>query len=74
MVDYMLWPWFERFEFVKTKHNVEPFKEAKFPKLSAWVKAMKELSAVKQTMLSIEKYNAFIDSYVKNENDPNYDV
>ena len=35
---------------------------------------MKELPAVKQTILSMEKYNAFIDSYVKNENDPNYDV
>ncbi|XP_050399462.1 glutathione S-transferase omega-1 isoform X1 [Patella vulgata] len=69
MVDFALWPWFERLELLEEKG----FKltEAEFPNLSAWVKTMYQLPAVKATMFDKESHMRFLTSY--REGNPDYD-
>ena len=72
MVDYMIWPWIERFEFIKVRDNFDLVSPTKHPKLTEYVKAMKEVPAVKETIITPEKYIAFMQSYIIDS--PNYDI
>lgn len=52
MADYMLYPWFERFEIYVSPEM--PFQlpicpESKFPKMAAWYKCMRETQGIKGT-------------------------
>lgn len=71
MVDYMIWPWFERFAFLKLAIEYE-FSSDRFPKLTAWMERMKQLSEVQETASNIEYLMEFHKSY--QENKPNYDI
>lgn len=55
MVDYMLWPWFERLPLLKEMVNFE-FDTKKYPKLAGWIERMKQLPAVKEAGNSTENY------------------
>nr|AYN44538.1 glutathione S-transferase O1 [Brachionus koreanus] len=69
-VDYMVWPWIERLEFLKQKKNLD-LNETRFPKLLAYIERMKQVPAVKETILSVEVYDKFFKSYSGDE--PDYD-
>jgi len=75
MLDYMIWPWFERLPVIKLFKACQGFdfdgmkKEA--PLLESWRQAMKEDSAVKATFLSPQIHMKFIENYFGGK--PNYD-
>lgn len=49
MVDFMIWPWFERIPvltIIAPEAEIDP---NKFPHLSSWMKLMMELPAVQET-------------------------
>ncbi len=63
MVDYMIWPWFERFPVLKDFGNFE-FDCKKFPKLAAWIERMKQLPAVQEVIIKPETYLKFFQGYL----------
>ncbi|XP_031162938.1 glutathione S-transferase omega-1 [Sander lucioperca] len=66
MIDYMMWPWFERLEVFELKHCLDST-----PELKKWTERMLDDAAVKATMHSVDNYKAFYKTYV--EGKPNYD-
>ncbi|XP_037639100.1 glutathione S-transferase omega-1-like [Sebastes umbrosus] len=66
MIDYMMWPWFERLD----SFGLKPCLDCT-PELKKWTERMTEDPAVKVAMQSAEKHKAFYKSYV--EGKPNYD-
>jgi glutathione S-transferase len=71
MVDYMTYPWFERHVYLKNILEYELDKD-KFPNLTAWIKRMKQLPAVKETATNPEQLIEFHKSYSAGR--PDYDV
>ena len=65
MVDYHLWPWFERLA-------AKPELLAPYPKLKGWVSEMQKLPAVQATCFSPELHLKFIESYLNGS--PDYDL
>ncbi|XP_067393277.1 glutathione S-transferase omega-1 [Emydura macquarii macquarii] len=61
MIDYMIWPWFERLEFFQFHDCLQHS-----PKLRRWVEAMKEDPAVQATMTDSQMLKGFFEQYVKN--------
>ena len=51
-MDFAIWPWFERFKAAEKLYKVTFVSEQTFPKLSAWMKTMKRLEAVKKVALN----------------------
>ncbi|XP_033762218.1 glutathione S-transferase omega-1-like [Pecten maximus] len=73
MLDFFVWPWFERMAVLsKILPNTDPLPAEKFPNLTAWVEVMKSQRAVKETMFDIPTHLAFYQSYASGK--PNYDV
>ncbi|KAA8583703.1 glutathione S-transferase omega-1 [Etheostoma spectabile] len=66
MIDYMMWPWFERLEVFELKHCLDST-----PELKKWTERMLDDMAVKATMHSMENHKAFTKTY--GEGKPNYD-
>ncbi|KAI2657817.1 Glutathione S-transferase omega-1 [Labeo rohita] len=66
MIDYLIWPWFERAEIMGVKHCL-----ANTPELRKWIERMYEDPAVKATMFSSEDHKVFFDSFMAGN--PNYD-
>ncbi|XP_035652652.1 glutathione S-transferase omega-1-like [Oncorhynchus keta] len=66
MIDYMMWPWFERLEIFELKHCLDGT-----PELKKWTEHMSEDQTVKATMFPTETYKAFYKTYVDGK--PNYD-
>lgn len=71
MVDYCIWPWFERFGFLKTVLETD-YDLSKFNKLSEWISRMKKLPAVKETETKLEDFVEFHKSFVAGR--PDYDI
>jgi hypothetical protein len=71
MVDYMIWPWFERHVYLKSILEYELDTE-KFPKLVSWIDRMKKLPAVKETSTVSEHLIEFHKSYTAGR--PDYDI
>jgi glutathione S-transferase len=71
MIDYMIWPWFERIPSLKEAGFVLNA-DGKQPKLAAWVKAMQENDAVKKTKVPEEIQKKFYESYRQGKAD--YDI
>ncbi|XP_029962610.1 glutathione S-transferase omega-1-like [Salarias fasciatus] len=67
MIDYMIWPWFERLEVFDVKQCVDSA-----PELKKWIERMLEDPAVKATAHSLENHKIFYESYVAGK--PNYDI
>ncbi|XP_030425789.1 glutathione S-transferase omega-1-like isoform X2 [Gopherus evgoodei] len=61
MIDYMIWPWFERLEFFQLPDCLQHT-----PKLRQWVEAMKKDPAVKATMTDTQMLKGFFELYAKN--------
>nr|XP_055026950.1 glutathione S-transferase omega-1-like [Misgurnus anguillicaudatus]XP_055026951.1 glutathione S-transferase omega-1-like [Misgurnus anguillicaudatus]XP_055026952.1 glutathione S-transferase omega-1-like [Misgurnus anguillicaudatus] len=66
LIDYMMWPWFERMEMLELNHLLDGT-----PALKKWTGHMLEDPSVKATMFSTETYKVFYKSYM--EGNPNYD-
>uniref|UniRef100_A0A671NKJ8 Glutathione-dependent dehydroascorbate reductase n=1 Tax=Sinocyclocheilus anshuiensis TaxID=1608454 RepID=A0A671NKJ8_9TELE len=66
MIDYLIWPWFERAEMMGVKHCL-----ANTPELRKWIECMFEDPVVKATMFSTEDHKVFFNSYM--DGNPNYD-
>lgn len=70
MLDFFVWPWFERMSPLKTM-NIEMLPEEKFPNLNQWVARMRNLPAVKATLFDDQSHLIFMKSYSSGQ--PNYD-
>jgi glutathione S-transferase len=70
MLDYMIWPIFHRFPMIK-EHGFLFNDNGEFPKLAAWVEAMKADRAVQQTDIPLPELKRFYDGYFQGVS--NYD-
>ncbi|XP_006630819.1 glutathione S-transferase omega-1 [Lepisosteus oculatus] len=66
MIDYMIWPWFERIEILSLKHCLDSS-----PELTSWTERMMEDPAVKAASTDTETCRGFYKTYT--EGKPNYD-
>ncbi|XP_016392148.1 glutathione S-transferase omega-1-like [Sinocyclocheilus rhinocerous] len=66
MIDYLIWPWFERAEMMGVKHCL-----ANTPELKKWIECMFEDPVVKATMFNTEDHKVFFNTYM--DGNPNYD-
>uniref|UniRef100_A0A0E9XAZ1 Glutathione S-transferase omega n=1 Tax=Anguilla anguilla TaxID=7936 RepID=A0A0E9XAZ1_ANGAN len=66
MIDYMIWPWFERMETFGLKHCMDGA-----PDLKAWTERMLQDPTVKAIMFDTETHKAYYNSY--KEGKPDYD-
>jgi len=62
MVDYMLWPWVERFPLLSDA-GFQLNADGKFPKLAAWVEAMEADEAVQKVKVPLELTKKFMEGY-----------
>ena len=58
----MVWPWFERIEFLQHAKNFE-FTKTKYPKLTSYVERMRKLPEIKAHYVDPEAYIEFYDAY-----------
>lgn len=66
MIDYMMWPWFERIEVFELKHCLDST-----PELKKWIELMSKDPAVKASAHSPDTYKPYYKSYI--EGKPNFD-
>ncbi|XP_062319772.1 glutathione S-transferase omega-1-like [Osmerus eperlanus] len=66
MIDYMMWPWFERLEMFDLKQCLDGT-----PELKKWTERMMEDPTVKAASYSPDIYKAFYKTYIDGQ--PNYD-
>ena len=71
MVDYMIWPWIERLEFLEYAKKFV-FDAQKFPKLRKYAENMRQLKAVKETEIAGEVLDKFFKTMASGE--PDYDL
>ena len=71
MVDYMLWPWFERFSLLSDR-GFEFNTDGQFPKLASWIDAMEANEAVQSVKVPAEKTQQFMETY--RQGAPEYDI
>lgn len=65
-VDYMMWPWFERFCVLEEFANYK-MDEKRFPKMIKYTQQMKNDSACKKIELPAEKCNQFYKVYLSGQ-------
>jgi len=68
----MVWPWIERIDVFEDKKNFK-VDSTKFPRLRAYIEAMKQLPAVKETIISREKHLYFINEFLARR-EPDYEL
>ncbi|XP_030603854.1 glutathione S-transferase omega-1-like isoform X2 [Archocentrus centrarchus] len=66
MIDYMMWPWFERAEAYQFKQCLDST-----PELKKWTELMLEDPAVKATIHSADAHKAFFKTFL--DGNPNFD-
>jgi hypothetical protein len=71
MVDYMLWPWFERLPLLSDA-GFEFNADGNFPKLAAWIEAMESDKNVQQVQIPTEISKKFMETY--RQGTPEYDI
>jgi len=72
MLDFHLWPWFERIPTIQTLTGKTVLDNKEFPKILEWIKTMKDLPAVKTSIFSDDHHIEFTKSYLNQA--PNYDI
>ncbi|XP_048781317.1 glutathione S-transferase omega-1 [Ostrea edulis] len=72
MIDFMIWPWFERFLLVEKMFSQMIVSHESLPNLHEWTKRMLDCPAVKKCMLPMEQHAEFLKSSKMGA--PNYDV
>lgn len=71
MVDFMIWPWFERIGVISVVAPETDITEDRFPRLAAWMKRMYEIPAVINTYEKPEHHAHFFKTL--REGNPEYD-
>ena len=72
MVDYMLWPWFERLPLLTEKGFV--FNEnGRFPKLEAWIAAMHADENVQKVKVPQDLTRRFMQGYIEGNVEYDFD-
>ncbi|UJR34290.1 hypothetical protein I4U23_021694 [Adineta vaga] len=71
MVDYMIWPWFERFPLL-SEVGFEFNADGKLPKLAAWIKSMEANENVQKIKVPTETVKRFMEGYKNGK--PEYDI
>ncbi|XP_062567944.1 glutathione S-transferase omega-1-like [Saccostrea cucullata] len=71
MVDFMIWPWFERVPILSIIAPEAEVNSKEFPHLSSWMKLMMELPAVKETYEEPSAHIHFFSSL--RAGNPDYD-
>ncbi|KAM6182714.1 glutathione S-transferase omega-1 isoform 2-T2 [Erethizon dorsatum] len=61
MIDYLIWPWFERLELMELNEWA-----TQTAKLKLWIAAMKEDPAVKALLMDVKHYQNFLRLYLQN--------
>ncbi|KAG3264134.1 glutathione S-transferase omega 1, transcript variant X2 [Ictidomys tridecemlineatus] len=61
MIDYLIWPWFERLEAVELNECV-----AHTPKLKLWIAAMKKDPTVSALLHDVKTHQGFLGLYLQN--------
>uniref|UniRef100_A0A8C9FSP6 Glutathione S-transferase omega n=1 Tax=Pavo cristatus TaxID=9049 RepID=A0A8C9FSP6_PAVCR len=61
LIDYMIWPWFERLEAFQLEGVL-----THTPKLQRWMEAMRKDPAVKDTITDSQTFRIFLQLYYKN--------
>jgi glutathione S-transferase len=64
MIDFHIWPWFERFPTINKMKGTDILPSETFPKLNAWVKRMHHVSAVEATIKDVDLHIAFVKAYI----------
>jgi glutathione S-transferase len=72
MVDFHLWPFFERAPAVGEILHVEMYPNDKYPQLNKWIRSMEENDAVKKVRLPNELHRRFLVTVL--EGNPQYDI
>ncbi|XP_054274866.1 pyrimidodiazepine synthase-like isoform X2 [Macrosteles quadrilineatus] len=76
MVDYMIWPWFERFGAAKIvfgeQFDMTSKYQAEIPHIVPWVDKMLKDQVVQKHLLDFSKHSMFIKSFVSGE--PDYTI
>ncbi|XP_068597031.1 glutathione S-transferase omega-1-like [Brachionichthys hirsutus] len=67
MIDYLMWPWFERLDVLELKNVIDCTSE-----LKKWTERMFEDPTVQAKMHSVDTYRAFYKSYVDGKPDFDY--
>ena len=73
ILDYMIWPWFERFRKLKSLTKDYDLDKERFPKLRNWICRMLQLPEVKSTRSIEEQIAEFYKVSLTNK-EPDYDV
>lgn len=68
----MIWPWFDRLEYLIFAKKIELNPE-RFPRLLSYIQRMQQLPAVKATRIPVEAHEKFYKGYLAGE-EPDYDV
>lgn len=72
MIDYLMYPHYERIDAVRTGMNIDILPQDKFPKLNAWISRLQTLPAVKETMFDTKVHLDFMKSFRSGKT--NYDI
>ncbi|KAF7253152.1 Glutathione S-transferase omega-1 [Varanus komodoensis] len=64
MIDYLMWPWFERMELFQLNDFPD-----RTPALKRWVEIMKLDPAVQATMIDPQTFKGFLELYLKNSHE-----
>ena len=72
MVDFMLWPWFERMPLLHLVIPETAISPTEFPYLTSWVRHMYDQPAVKATMFDIDSHAHFLRTYREKKWDYDY--
>uniref|UniRef100_A0A4X2MDS3 Glutathione S-transferase omega n=1 Tax=Vombatus ursinus TaxID=29139 RepID=A0A4X2MDS3_VOMUR len=62
MIDYLIWPWFERLESYEIADCVDHT-----PALKLWVTTMKKDPTVEALLIDVKTYKGFFDLYFQND-------
>jgi pyrimidodiazepine synthase len=70
MIDYMLWPWFERFSLL-IDYDFTFNNDGQFPKLAAWMTLMEADDVVQKVRVPFTSMKTFMAGYLQGK--PDYD-
>jgi len=74
MLDFHIWPWFERVPVFERNIGVNLLPSDRFPNLTAWVGTMQKLPAVKATSHTVDQHVDFVKPFVDGDRGSvNYD-
>lgn len=71
MIDYMLWPWFERLPLLNDAGYCFNC-DGRFPRLASWIQAMEANEHVQRIKVPIESTKKFMDGFRQGK--PDYDL